>query len=312
MVATRLEHQTRWSATAVRQCGRQMASSQPISNPDDESFSDFRRRVVQRLESIVPSENGSQESMSGVVRHVRHLGVPLLPTASVSSTRQSNKAALRDIRAKVISLLCFTLQNDTDFLDYRNFMEHVNMHSPCCAMFTPKSCLLMYHRWYHSNLRYLWLPCIHLVAWSLLKVHIPSKKFLRNNMLTLYTVMTIYTNSGAKGANHEWTPSVDHLGSVSYVSLRMFAQLSRAKFTSVVCAELDCSSFVHLPPTHILFSLATFPIQVQPLPFAELTSSILSLDPSTWAIFEAWKSNNNNGEVTAAVARLQARLKSKP
>lgn len=103
MVETRLQHQTRFCATAIRQRGRQMASSQsPDSNPDNETFSDFRLRVIQRLESILPSENGSQASMSGVVRHVRHLGVPLLPTASGSSKRQSNKAALRDIRARVI------------------------------------------------------------------------------------------------------------------------------------------------------------------------------------------------------------------
>lgn len=107
MVATRLAHQTRWCATAVRQRGRQMASSQPDSNLDDESFSDFRRRVIQRLDSINPSENGSQETMSGVVRHVRHLGVPLLHTTSVSSTRQSNKATLRDLRARVIASSCF-------------------------------------------------------------------------------------------------------------------------------------------------------------------------------------------------------------
>lgn len=109
MVATRLEHQPRWCATAVGQRGRQMASSQPNSNLDDESFSDFRRRVIQRLEAIDPSENGSQESMSGVVRHVRHLGVPLVHTASVSSPRQSNKATLRNLRAKVISSSCFGL-----------------------------------------------------------------------------------------------------------------------------------------------------------------------------------------------------------
>lgn len=128
-------------------------------------------------------------------------------------------------------------------------------------------------------------------------------------MLTTYKVLTIYTNTGAKGANHEWTASADHLGSLSYLSLQMFAPLSWAKFTSVMCAELDCSSFAHLPPTHVLFSLATFPIQVQPLPFAELTCSILSVGQSTWAMLEAWRSRNAHGEISAAVTQAQVQLR---
>lgn len=89
----------------------------------------------------------------------------------------------------------------------------------------------------------------------------------------------------------------------------MFVPLARGKFTSIACAELDCSGFAHLPPAHILFSLATFPIQVQPLPFAELTSSVLSLGQSTWAMFDAWKAREDNGQLAAVVSDLQVQLK---
>lgn len=110
MVAIRLNHETKFSAAAVRQRGRQMASSKPpvtTGLTNEESFVDFRRRVTQKLEVLLPADNGGQESMTGIIRQVRHTGVPILPS-SRSGTRQTNKAALRNMQATVSTYIIST------------------------------------------------------------------------------------------------------------------------------------------------------------------------------------------------------------
>lgn len=124
----------------------------------------------------------------------------------------------------------------------------------------------------------------------------------------LFTVITMYTKTDAKGAKHEWIASTDQLGALSNISLQVFSPTGRGRFTSIACPDFGDSTFLHLPMTHIIFSLASFPIQVQPMPF-ELASSLISLCPTSQALFVSWQSQAEPLE--AAVNQLQGFLRLK-
>ena len=82
----------------------------------------------------------------------------------------------------------------------------------------------------------------------------------------MFVVLTMYTKSGAKGSKHEWAANTNKLGILSYVSTQLFTSIGGTHFSSVTCPMLDCATFLHLPATHVLFSLAPFDILTQPLP----------------------------------------------
>lgn len=132
MVATRLKHESKFSAAAVRQRGRQMASSNPpvTTGAEEESFTDFRRRVIQRLEVLLPAEDGGQESMTGVVRQVRHTGVPILPSSQSTGSRKMNKIALRNMQATVsTSIITTSLNKSAHCSNHSAFTKLVRLPS---------------------------------------------------------------------------------------------------------------------------------------------------------------------------------------
>jgi hypothetical protein len=92
-----------------------------------------------------------------------------------------------------------------------------------------------------------------------------------------FAVLNMYTKSGAKASKHEWTADADKLGTLSYVSTQLCV-IGGTHFSSVVCPKLDCATFLHLPATHILFSLWPFYILTQPLPLT-MTALITALGP---------------------------------
>jgi len=70
---------------------------------------------------------------------------------------------------------------------------------------------------------------------------------------------------------------------------------------------VDCSSFAHLPPTHVLFSLASMSIQTQPLPFAELSTAIAYLDCASEKMLTTWQARTG---ITQAIGHLQRLIRS--
>lgn len=107
-------------------------------------------------------------------------------------------------------------------------------------------------------------------------------------ILTFHSaVITIYTKSGAKAANHDWAESVQSVGEILYISLRIFAPVGGAMFSSIACRELDCATYMHLPAKQVLSSLATYPINRQQLPLSGPSSSLVTLCPDSWSLFKS-------------------------
>ena len=67
----------------------------------------------------------------------------------------------------------------------------------------------------------------------------------------------IVTQANHKGAKHEWLPSTDSVGIPSYINIQVYRYLTQNVFSSVACAILHCSTFLLIPATYILFSLAS-------------------------------------------------------
>ncbi|KAF8834819.1 hypothetical protein BDN67DRAFT_1016109 [Paxillus ammoniavirescens] len=69
-------------------------------------------------------------------------------------------------------------------------------------------------------------------------------------------VLTMYTHTGAHGAKHEWTSLVNMDGNISYLNIRVFHPSHGFTFTSLASPALKSAIFLHILPTHILFSFA--------------------------------------------------------
>ena len=96
--------------------------------------------------------------------------------------------------------------------------------------------------------------------------------------------------------------SVQAVGAISYVSLQAYAPVGGPSFSSIACRELDCATYLHLPASQILFSLATYHINLQQLPLSGPSSSLVTLCPESWSLFKKWYSVGP--EVAGAVHSL--------
>ena len=121
------------------------------------------------------------------------------------------------------------------------------------------------------------------------------------------TVLTMYTKSGAKASKHKWTADADKLGTLSYMSTQLFVSIRGTHFSSVACLKLDCATFLHLPVTHILFSLAPFDILTQPLPLTMMVF-ITALGPRLYSLLRNWQQQSS--AAACAVDELWRILKS--
>ncbi|KAJ7433413.1 hypothetical protein FB451DRAFT_1380348 [Mycena latifolia] len=70
----------------------------------------------------------------------------------------------------------------------------------------------------------------------------------------LCEVVTMYT----KNTMHDWIPAATSVGTPSYVYASVYLPFAGSTFTSMSCPTLACSTFLQIPRTHILFSLASF------------------------------------------------------
>lgn len=67
----------------------------------------------------------------------------------------------------------------------------------------------------------------------------------------------MYSQSSYRGAKHEWLPSIDSVGTPSYINIQVFRPFANNIYSSLSCPTLHCSTFLRIPGTHILFSLAS-------------------------------------------------------
>ena len=76
-------------------------------------------------------------------------------------------------------------------------------------------------------------------------------------MLTATTVVTAYSKSAARSSKHCWVESSTSLGTLSYISVQVFTQFMGERYFSLSsCGSLSTATFIHVPPTHFLLSLA--------------------------------------------------------
>lgn len=67
----------------------------------------------------------------------------------------------------------------------------------------------------------------------------------------------MYAQGNYKGAKNEWLPSMDSIGVPSYINVQAYWTFTHNIFSLLACLTLHCPTFLHIPATHMLFSLAT-------------------------------------------------------
>jgi hypothetical protein len=119
----------------------------------------------------------------------------------------------------------------------------------------------------------------------------------------------MHTNSGARGAKYEWIDSTNSIGKPSYIAIQIFRPFRGAIFSSNACESLDCPTFLRIPRTHVLFSLASLKslITVQNLSTDGTITQLVTLPSLAMQIFKCLKSKQ--GHVGAAVKTLCQLLK---
>ena len=69
-----------------------------------------------------------------------------------------------------------------------------------------------------------------------------------------------YTTSGARNAQHQWVPSITSVGVPLYVNIQVYRTFSGDTLSNLSCLSLGCNTYLHVPRTHLLFSLASYSI----------------------------------------------------
>ncbi|KAJ7683601.1 hypothetical protein B0H17DRAFT_1137725 [Mycena rosella] len=124
----------------------------------------------------------------------------------------------------------------------------------------------------------------------------------------LCEVITLYT----KNTNHDWIPAAMSVGTPSYVYASVYLPFAGATFTSMFCPSLACGTFLRIPRTHILFSLASFAaaIQRQDLRTADgYPHALVTLCAKSQALYDTLRANQNS--LFSAVVQLVQMVKSK-
>lgn len=70
-------------------------------------------------------------------------------------------------------------------------------------------------------------------------------------------VVTMYSKAAGSGAKHEWLESSHTLGTLSYVTVQVFARMFGLTYSSIACSTLSCETFAHIPSTHVILALGT-------------------------------------------------------
>lgn len=113
-----------------------------------------------------------------------------------------------------------------------------------------------------------------------------------------------------KNAHHDWIPLANRVGTPSYVYIKVYRQIGGRLFSSMSCQRLACSSFLQIPRTHILFSLASYSeIQRQDVPETSHPLTLVTLSEASLALFEAFHSRRN--ALNLSIKELDKRAKSK-
>ncbi|KAJ7077204.1 hypothetical protein C8R43DRAFT_1083442 [Mycena crocata] len=221
LVAERLRHQTKSMAKAVRQRGRS-STVMAARNAGTEDGPSLRESLLKRLAAAVPASDTFNKT-TGVDRYVRHAGTfggSEVPGAATK--RAENKATVQAVAASKFVQLRAAAFAPLQFL-------HPNMHSANITILNP-------------------LKPGHLVS-AMKPSGIPSRpEIIVGEVVTMYT----------KNTNHDWIPQTTSVGTPSCVYVLVYKQVGGPLFTSMSCATLACPTYLQIPRSHLLFSLASF------------------------------------------------------
>ncbi|KAI0054490.1 hypothetical protein BV25DRAFT_1922630 [Artomyces pyxidatus] len=234
IVSIRRHHQPLTTARAVRQANRMSTPSlSPVNSKlskDSKVNEDvsIREALKRRLATLMgPGEvqhiSGPNKS-KGVNRQVRHTGTYATDLAVNGARAKQKETSLNAAALKFYHLRAqaFVLLQGI----------HENMHTANISDIKP-------------------LEAGHFVI-----VLAPTTVDKPPEVL-LGEVTTMYTNSGARGARHEWISSARSVGIPSYINIRVYRHSHGNSYTSLACTSLGCATFLRIPRTHIIFSLAT-------------------------------------------------------
>ncbi|KAI0060330.1 hypothetical protein BV25DRAFT_977826 [Artomyces pyxidatus] len=233
LVSNRRRHQSKAMSRAVRQVNRlQVAPTTAISStPSQPGSESVRDALLRRLASLIHDSTGFRgphaTMTSGVDRIVRHTGVYATGTGPASS-RAKQKAIVQEAASSK-----FVHQRAQAFTRLQDV--HENMFNANVSDIKP-------------------LEPGHFVL-----VVAPGsiKKGKQTANLLLAEVITLYTHTGARGVMHEWAPAARSIGDPSYINVQVYRKMYGNTYTSVSCQSLGCATFLRIPRTHFIFSLAT-------------------------------------------------------
>lgn len=120
----------------------------------------------------------------------------------------------------------------------------------------------------------------------------------------------MYTNSGARGAAHEWIDTITSVGEPSYIAVQAFRSSHSTTYTSALCSALGSATFLLIPRTHVLLSLAAsaaaFRITSLSDDAAYPFQQHVTLDPTTHKTFNDLK--GKLGDVAIAVRGARGKV----
>ncbi|VDB87010.1 unnamed protein product [Peniophora sp. CBMAI 1063] len=181
-----------------------------------------RASIVDRVSELM--DKHEKTTTAGVNRRVRHAGTYAATNVEPSSRRQERKRASQKVSADA-------------------FMRHRNQ------AFRP---LQHFHEQMISgNVNDLWPLC---VDGFILALHFAPGTNVPQ--IAFGQVISMHTNSGARGATYEPIHSTSSIGYPSAIAMLLFAPSHGRSFSSAACQSLDCATVLRLDRAHVLFSLA--------------------------------------------------------
>lgn len=117
-------------------------------------------------------------------------------------------------------------------------------------------------------------------------------------------VVAMYTKGSYSGAKYESISEAHSVGLSSNVYVKVYASFAGAIFTSIACPTLACATYLQIPRTHIVFSLASYPIERQDITSADAHPfTMITLGSTTATLHQEFVRATN--AVDASVRALQ-------
>ncbi|KAJ2915314.1 hypothetical protein MD484_g5089, partial [Candolleomyces efflorescens] len=270
LVTERLRHQTDETSKAVRKTANQSIALDMNSRTLQrfiERGPTLREELATRLKALSEApaaqsarSKASISATSGVNRQVRTSGA--FAGHSITTTQDQNKATVRNSAA-----IAFLEERDRSFVRFRGPRLHENFHIANISQFVP-------------------------LAPGNLVIALSPVATCRE--VILGEVITMYSKGPGKNSKHEWIKSMDKLGVASYIYVRkLSAMAGDSVFTSLTCPTLSSPTYLQIPRTHLLFSLASFSqsISIQSISVNGNDFNLVNLCSISAGLFNVFNSN---------------------